>query len=137
MAYSFTDHYRPIRNLMRMNGVVVGFGLGVSLFGFPKLILTGLWQNVDGPIWPTRLAGAMLITLGILFLMASREPILRIAPLTTVSVSNSFLAIILLMAYMQQEFVGLTLWGQLCLIALFLFFLICAVLPLRYLRLAY
>jgi hypothetical protein len=47
------------------------------------------------------------------------------------------MAIVLLIAYLQQELAALTLIGQLVLVAIFLLCLIGAVFPLRYLRIDY
>ena len=40
MAYSFTDIYRPLRAILRLNGLLIGCGLGgVLLLASPVMLL--------------------------------------------------------------------------------------------------
>jgi hypothetical protein len=49
-------------------------------------------------------------------------------------ITNSLLALVLLGAYLRQELTGLSSVGQLLLVLIFLFYLLGAVIPLRYIR---
>lgn len=137
LAYSLNDLYRSLRVVMRFNGLALGLGGGTLLLVFPRsLVHAGLQAALD-PLWPLRLAGGLLLALGILFLLAAQERMVSVASMITMTLANGLVAVVMLVGYLQGEFAGLGLIGQLLLIALFLFCLVCALMPLRYLRTDY
>ena len=136
MAYSFSDPYRPLRISMRLNGVVVGFGLGLLLLWAPNSTALFLSGGEAAILWPARLAGAALISLGLFFVLASGERIIHPPTLVTIIVANALFAGVLLVSYLQGEWVGLSLAGLLLVVVVALC-LVGAVLPVRYLRAEY
>ncbi len=134
MAYSLTDHYRPLRTALRVNGTITGWGLGLLLTVLPRTMLTAWGVVTSGPIWPLRLAGVSLIALGVLMLAAASERIIVLSVLLTTLVANGLIAVVLLVAYLQRDLSHLFLPGQLLLVVVVFLSLICALLALRYLR---
>jgi hypothetical protein len=137
MAYSFTDVYRPLRTVLRLNGLVIGLGLGLLLFVTPRSTLQGWGVLAVGPVWPARLAGALLITLGVFWLLAASEDVIGSTALITTMLGHGLIAIVLLMAYLQRDLGDLSLPGLLLLGVIFILCLVGALLPLRYLRADY
>lgn len=134
MAYTLTDQFRPLRLAMRLNGVVIGLGLGLLLLLTPHTTLI-TWGIFTGPVfWPLRMAGGVLIGLGVLFVLSASQEINNPPLLLTMLIVNTLLAVVLLIAYLQQEFTHLTLGGRFLLILIFVFCLAGALAPLRYLR---
>jgi hypothetical protein len=134
MAYTLSDHYRPLRIALRINGSIVGVATGLALLTLSQetLLTWGLYQA--GPLWPLRLAGAALLALGLLFLLIAGQRGIGLPFLATVTLANTLVALVLLLAYFQQEFAGLTLLGRLLLILIFALCLVGALAPLPYLR---
>ena len=137
MAYSFTDVYRPLRTLLRLNGIVIGLGMGLLLFFLPHSILSRWGLLMSGPSWPFRLAGALLVTLGVFWLMAAGDEIMSMATLVTTLLGHSLIAIVLLLAYLQREIISLSPVGTLMFVLIFVLCLVGALMPLRYLRAEY
>ena len=137
MAYSFSDLYRPLRISMRLNGVVVGLGLGSLLLVGGRSVMAFLNIGESDPMWPIRLAGAALFGLGVFLIMASGERIIHPPVLVSVIVSNGLIAAVLLVSYLQGDLAQLSLVGSLALILVVAICLIGAVLPVRYLRAEY
>ena len=137
MAYSLNDVYRYLRIVMRINGVVVGLGLGTLLAFAPKNALAAWGVYAAGPVWPVRLAGGLLITLGVLLLLSAQERIVGGPSMAAMSLGNGVLALVLLVAYLQQDLAMLSLFGRLLLIAVFVLCLVGAIFPLQYLRAEY
>ena len=133
MAYTFIDHYRPIRTMLRVNALVIGLGLGLVLLLHPVDLLLVLGFGIGSPLL-SRLAGSALLGLGIGQLLAAAEADLRAGTLVAASVSNGLVAASLFVAYLSGELNGLTGWGYLVLILLFGVCLLTAVLPIPYLR---
>jgi hypothetical protein len=133
MAYTFIDHYRPIRTMLRVNALVIGLGLGLVLLLHPVDLLLVLGFGMGSPLL-SRLAGSALLGLGIGQLLAAAEADLRAGTLVAASVSNGLVAASLFVAYLSGELNGLTGWGYLVLILLFGVCLLTAVLPIPYLR---
>lgn len=134
MAYSLTDQFRGLRTTLRINGLILGLGGGAALLLLSQSQMQAAGVAVSGVMWPIRLAGALLISLGSLFLYAASERVISPAAAFTTVVSHSLLAIVLLLAYLQREFTDLTVGGLGVLLAIFLLCLIGAITPLRYLR---
>lgn len=122
---------------MRLNGLVIGLALGLLCLLSPKTSLSAWGLYTSGALWPLRATGAVLLALGLLYVLAASQDTISMPLLLSMVIVNSLLAIVLLFAYLQQELAGLTLIGQLLLIAIFLLCLIGAVVPLRYFRLEY
>lgn len=133
MAYTFIDHYRPIRAMLRVDALVVGLGLGLVLLIHPVDMLTGLGFGVGSPLL-SRLAGSALLGLGIGQLLAAAEADLRAGTLVAAIISNGLLAASLFVAYLSGELTELTTWGYLLLLVLFVICLLSAVLPIPFLR---
>ena len=122
---------------MRLNGLVIGLALGFLCLLSPKTSLAAWGLYTSGALWPLRATGAILLALGLLYVLAANQEFINMPLLLSMVVANSLLAIVLLFAYLQQELTGLTFIGRLLLIAIFLLCLIGAVVPLRYFRLEY
>jgi hypothetical protein len=134
MAYTFTDHYRAVRIILRVDGLVVGIGLGTLLLIYPVEMLSDLGFAASGPAWTARVGGSSLLGLGIGLIAAASERELRAASLLAAMVSNGLIALSLLLAYLQGELADLSLWGFLLLILLFIICLLTTVLPIPYVR---
>lgn len=137
MAYSLNDVYRFLRIVMRLNGATVGLGLGLLLLAAAKGDLAAWGVFSGGPIWPVRMAGGLLAALGVTLLLAAQERIVSGPSMVGMSLANALLAGVLLLAYLQQEFVMLNLSGRLLLVGIFVMCLIGAIFPLRYVRAEY
>lgn len=137
MAYTLSDQYRPLRIALRINGSTVGVALGLALLTLSKetLLTWGLYQA--GALWPMRLAGAALLALGLIFLLIAGQQAISLPLLATVTIANTLVALVLLLAYFQQEFAALTLLGRILLVLIFALCLAGALAPLPYLRAEY
>jgi len=133
MAYTFVDHYRPIRTMLRVDALVVGLGLGLVLLIHPVDLLTASGFGVGSPLL-SRLAGSALLGLGIGQLLAAAEADLRAGTLVAAILSNGLLASSFFVAYLSGDLAGLTTWGYLLLFLLLAVCLLTAVLPIPYLR---
>lgn len=133
MAYTFTDHYRPVRIILRLNGILIGGGLGLTLLLYPAALLSNLGFATD-VAWTTRIGGAALLGLGLDLLFASSEPEPPFSSLLSAMLSNGLIAISLLIAYFQNELTPSTGPGYALLIGIFVLALLTAVLPIPYVR---
>ena len=133
MAYTFIDHYRPIRTMLRVDALVVGLGLGLVLLIHPVDLLIALGFATGTPLL-SRLAGSALLGLGIGHLLAAAEIDLRVGTLVAAIISNGLLAASLFVAYLSGDLNRLTPWGYLILLLLFTVCLLTTVLPIPYLR---
>ena len=122
---------------MRLNGAVVGLTLGLLLLLAPQTSLAAWGLYTGGAFWSLRAVGGLLVAVGLLFVLGSTQDVIHLPVLLSMVVANSLFAVILLLAYLQQELTGLTLIGQLLLVFIFLLCLIGAVAPLRYFRVEY
>jgi hypothetical protein len=134
MAYTFTDHYRTVRMILRVDGLVVGVGLGTLLLIYPVEFLTDLGFAASGAAWAARVGGSGLLGLGIGLIAAANEAELRAASLLAAMFSNGLLALSLLVAYLQGELSNLSVWGLLLLILLFVVCLLTTIMPIPYVR---
>lgn len=137
MAYSLNDLYRGLRIVMRANGLIIGLGLGGMLLIVPRTVLTAAGLAPDSALWPGRLAGALLVAMGLNLLIAAQERIVSTAAMVGMFAANGLMALVLLLAYFNQEFGGLDTLGRVGLVLIFIICLISAVAPLRYLRTDY
>ncbi|MCC6167899.1 MAG: hypothetical protein IT329_11785 [Caldilineaceae bacterium] len=137
MAYSLNDLYYGLRLVMRANGLLIGLLLGGAILIFPRATLSAAGVSPEAALWPGRMAGALLVALGLNLLIAAQERIVSSAGMVSMVVANALAAIVLLLAYLNQEFSGLDRLGQVGLVLIFILCLISAVVPLRYLRTEY
>lgn len=137
MAYTLSDHFRPLRVVLRINGVVVGSLLGVVLLTVSRNVL-GAWGLYEsGHLWPLRLAGALLMVLGLLSLVISGQRVIGLGLLAPVTIAYLLLALVLLAAYFQREFAQLSPLGSLLLVIIFSLCLVAVLAALPYLRAEY
>ena len=137
MAYSLNDLYSGLRSVMRTNGLVLGIAVGLLLLLFPRGLLSAAGLYTGEALWPYRLIGGLLLALGILFLLSAQERVVSTASMVTMIIANGTMAVVLVVGYLQGEFAGLGLLGQIVLVLLFLIALISAIAPVRYLRTDY
>jgi hypothetical protein len=137
LAYSLNDLYRPLRLVLRANGLLLGLGGGALLIFWPAVLMRLGLLPAEGPLWSVRLAGALLWTVGGHFLLAARERMVSTIAMITLFLANGSIAIVLMLSYLRGEFAGLGPLGQALLVLLFIFCLVCALVPLRFLRTDY
>ncbi len=137
MAYSLNDLYRPLRTVLRANGLILGLGGGALLLFWPGGLMRLGLVAADGPLWSVRLAGALLWALGGHFLLAAQERMVSVAAMITLFLANGLTAVVLMLSYLRGEFAGLGPVGQALLVLLFVFCLVCALVSLRFLRTDY
>ena len=137
MAYSLGDLFRPLRLVMRVNGAFLGLASGGSLLLLRQSTLIQLGVITDEVGWPVRLAGAALMGVGIFFILAATDRVIELPALVSMVVTHSLLALVLLFAYLRNEFSGLNLLGQLVLVLVFFLCLVGAIVPLRYFQAEY
>jgi hypothetical protein len=134
LAYSLNDLYSGLRFVLRVNGVVLGVGMGSLLLVWPRGVAAAAAAGSEVVLWPLRLAGGLLLTYGVMLLLAAQERVIGAAGMIGLMIGNALLALVLLVGYLQGEFAGLGLLGQIGLVVLFVFCLVCVLTPLRYLR---
>ena len=137
MAYSLNDLYGGLRSVMRVNGLVVGVGAGLLLLLFPRGVMDVAGLSTGEAVWPYRLIGSLLLALGAMLLISAQDRVVSTASMVAMIIANALMAIVLLVGYMQGEFGGLGLFGQIGLVLIFLICLISAIVPVRYLRTDY
>ena len=137
MAYSLNDLYSGLRSVMRMDGLIVGVGVGLSLLLVPKGVLSTAGLYAGEALWPHRLVGSLLLAFGIMLLLSAQERVVSTASMIAMLVANTLMAIVLMVSYLQGEFAGMGLLGQIVLVLFFLLCLISAIVPVRYLRTDY
>ena len=137
MAYSLNDLYGGLRSVMRVNGLVVGVGAGLLLLLFPRGVMDVAGLSTGEAVWPYRLIGSLLLALGAMLLISAQDRVVSTASMVAMIIANALMAIVLLVGYMQGEFSGLGLFGQIGLVLIFLICLISAIVPVRYLRTDY
>ncbi len=72
-----------------------------------------------------------------MFLISAADRVVSTVSMATMIIANGLMAIVLMVGYLQGEFAGLGLIGQIILIVIFLMCLISAIVPVRYLRTDY
>lgn len=135
MAYTLSDPFRPLRTVLRVCGVTMLLA-GLLLLLLPAGPLAN-WLAITAPLWPVRLAGAGLLTLGVYYLLAAAERGIGLPTLVTCSLGNGLPAVVIVSAYLQQDMAALGWPARIVLVLLFVAFLAGAVAPLRYLRAEY
>ncbi|MCB0105207.1 MAG: hypothetical protein KDE53_04850 [Caldilineaceae bacterium] len=134
MAYTLGDPFRPLRLLLRLNGIIIGLLLGLFLLVAPGSLFLRWELAVPGALWLLRLNGANLIALGCFLLIAAGQDTMNRVLLFTATLTHVLWALTLFFAYLQQELVLGSVVGQLLFVLLFVLCLLGAVLPLRYIR---
>lgn len=137
MAYSLNDAYHYLRLIIRVNAIVVGFGLGLLLLVPSHATLENWGVYSIGPIWPVRLAGGLLLSLGVMLILAATERTVPASAMATMALANGFVAVVLLVAYLKNELASLGVVGQLGLIVVFAVCLVAAIFPLSHIRQEY
>ncbi len=137
MAYSLGDSYRPLRLIMRINGVVIGLLLGaLLLLGSPGMIhAVGL--PGEGTLLATRIAGVALIGVGLFLLGGATAREIDLWQLVACVTFHLLLALALLLAWFRGDLQGLGILGLIGLLAVFVLCLVGALTPLRYFRAEY
>ncbi len=131
MARSLGDAYRPLRLVMRTNGLVIGLLLGLLLFFAPGRWLAGLGLHDGGALFPLRLAGVTLVGFGLFLLLAAGAQEIETSALVPCLAFHALLALVLLTAYLRQELdVGAA--GGVLLVVVFVLALAGALAPVRY-----
>lgn len=133
MAYTLNDPYRSLRVALRLSGVASCL-TGLLFLLLPATTAVTLMGLAPGPLWPLRLAGAGLLTLGVTHLLNAGERDIRLSALVTCALGNGLPAVLVVTAYLQREMAGFAWPLQAGMILLFVIWLIGAVAPLRYLR---
>jgi hypothetical protein len=133
MAYTLNDPYRSLRVVLRLSGVasLLAGLLFLLLPGSSAATTLGL---APVPLWPLRLAGAGLLTLGVTYLLNASERAIGLPALVTCALGNGLPAILVVTAYLQREMATFAWPLQAGMIVLFVIWLIGAVTPLRFLR---
>ena len=90
-----------------------------------------------GPTWPIRLAGALLITLSVAYMLTAGERRIATPGMVACVLGNGLVAAVLFLAYFRQELTNLSWVGLVIFVIVFVVSLIGAVAPLRYLRAEY
>jgi hypothetical protein len=131
MAYSLADPYRPLRLVLRINGVLLGL-----LPGFYLLITPARWLVAVSPVdasplgW--RVAGAALLAFGLFLVLAAGVHDLDVFVLLPCVLFHALLALVLLLAYLGHQLDALGNVARVGLVIIFLLCLVGALMPLRY-----
>ena len=136
MAYTLNDPYRSLRMVLRLSGVA-SLLAGLLFLLLPGAVATTTLGLGAGPLWPLRLAGAGLLTLGVAHLLNAGERDIGLPALVTCALGNGLPAILVVTAYLQREMAAFAWPLQAGMIVLFVIWLIGAVTPLRFLRAEY
>lgn len=137
MAYSLNDLYSGLRSVMRVNGLLIGVGVGLLLLLVPRGVMNAAGLYTGESLWPHRLVGSLLLALGVMLLISAQDRVVSTASMVAMLIANALMAIVLMVSYLQGEFAGMGLFGQIVLVLLFLLCLISAIVPVRYLRTDY
>lgn len=122
---------------MRVDGLVVGVGGGLLLLLGPRGVMSAAGLYGGEALWPYRLMGSLLLALGVMLLISAQERMVSTASMVAMLIANGLMALVLLISYLQGEFAGMGLFGQIMLILIFVLCLISAIVPVRYLRTDY
>lgn len=131
MAYSLADPYRPLRVVFRINGLIIGLSLGMLLLFATSGTMERLGMQ-GAPVTPLRVAGVALIGAGFFLLGNSAVREMDLPQLVPCMVFHLLLAVVLILGWFSQDLAGLTLFGQILLVVVFLLCLIGTLAPMRY-----
>lgn len=132
MAYSLGDPYRPLRLVLRLNGVVIGLAFGTLLMLAPHAWLVSMGWSQGGAALPWRIAGVALVTIGLYWVLSAGSRDIDLAVLAPCLVFHSLLSVVLLLGYLRGDLAGLNALGGLLLLTVFLLSLAGALVPVRY-----
>lgn len=134
MAYTLGDPFRPLRLLLRINGIGIGVLLGVCFLAIPGGRLIRWELAGEGLLWSIRLAGASQLALGCFLLIAAGQQYMDRTLLFTATLTHTLWAITLFVTYIQGQLTLTTRPSQLLFVLVFVLCLAGAVVPLRYIR---
>ena len=133
MAYTFNDHYRAARLLLRVNAFLIGLGLGLLLLIYPRelLVAAGITPRfgLDRTHWGQRPDRA-----GHWFAVGVNGVGSAAASLLVATISNGAISISLLVAYFEGDMDALHPVGAALLLLIFIVCLLTAVLSAPYIR---
>jgi hypothetical protein len=132
MAYSLADPYRPLRLVMRVNGVLIGLALGALLLLASPGLLARIGLHLSGSLLEARLSGAALLGVGLFLLGNSSVREIDMAQLVPCVVFHALLALVLILAWFRGDLAALGLTGQIALLILFGLCLVGTLAPVRY-----
>lgn len=132
MAYSLADPYRPLRFVMRLNGIVIGLLLGALLLFTSPGLLAQLGVHPSGALFEVRVSGAALISVGLFLLGNSSVRDIDIAQLVPCMVFHGLLALVLILAWFRGDLAALNLAGVISLLVVFGLCLVGTLAPVRY-----
>lgn len=133
MAYTLNDPYRSLRVALRLSGVASCL-TGLIFLLLPAATASIVFGLALGPLWPLRLSGAALMTLGVAHLLNASERDIGLPALVTCALGNGLPAVLVVTAYLQREMTTFAWPLQVGMIVLFVIWLVGAVAPLRFLR---
>lgn len=132
MAYSLADPYRPLRLVMRINGVVVGLLLGILLLLASPGLLMRLGIHLSGSLLAVRVSGVALLGVGLFLLGNATVRDLDMPQLLPCIVFHGILALVLILAWFRGDLGALNVAGQIVLLVVFVLCLVGALAPVRY-----
>lgn len=137
MAYSLGDSYRPLRTVLRINGVAIGLLLGVLLLVGSPALLRAIGLPGAETLFALRVAGVSLVGVGLFMLAAASAREIDLWHLIACLVFHALLAITLLLAWFRGDLQSLGVLGLTGLLVIFSLALVGALAPLRYFRAEY
>lgn len=132
MAYSLGDPYRPLRLIMRLNGVVVGGLLGLPLLLASPATLARLGIPLADATFAVRVAGVALLGAGLFLLGNSAVRDIDLPQLAPCLLFHALLALVLILGWFRGDLADLTPVGQVGLLVVFALCLVGALAPVRY-----
>lgn len=134
MAYTLGDPFRPLRLILRINGIIIGLLLGLCFLWLPGDLFVQSGLAAAGFFWSLRLLGAGQIALGCFLLIAAGQRYMDRVLLFTATLTHALWVFALFITYLQGELNLSSRPAQLLFFVIFLLCLCGAVLPLRYMR---
>ena len=133
MPYTLRDPFRSLRGVLRLCGTA-SLLAGLIFLLTPGAAITAALGLDAGPLWPLRLAGAALLTLGVHYLLSAGERSIGLPVLASCALGNGLPAVLVVVAYLQGEMAAFAWPAQFAMLAFFVVWLLGAVAPLRFLR---
>lgn len=134
MAYTLGDPFRPLRLILRTNGITIGLLLGLCFLLVPRGSIVSWGLGTEGFLWSVRLLGAGQMALGLFLLIAAGQHHMDRVLLFTATLTHTLWAITLFVTYFQGELQLALVPVQVLFVLIFLLCLSGAVAPLRYIR---
>ena len=95
MAYTLSDPFRSLRGVLRLCGAA-SLLAGLIFLLTPGAAITAALGLGAGPLWPLRLAGATLLTLGVHYLLSAGERSIGLPVLASCALGNGLPAVLVL-----------------------------------------